>query len=81
MRAWFPALLALIISGAVASAQGVKDPATPNTGMVYPINPPAQPSRPTAVPNIPPESAAPPLGVRRMQRGYRSYRSDGRGRR
>lgn len=73
------ALLALCLASDAALAQGIKDPATPDNRFIY--NPPSEPSRPTAVPNIPPQNAAPPLGVRRMQRGYRSYRYDGRGRR
>jgi hypothetical protein len=48
-----------------ALAQGVRDPSTPNSNMVFPVSPPSQPSRPTATRNIPPQSAAPPLGVRR----------------
>ncbi len=53
-------------------AQGVKDPSTPNSVII--VNPPQQPSRPTAVPNIPPSQAGvPPLGVRRAYR-YRNYR-------
>ena len=66
-------LLALF-SSQYAFAQGVKDPSSPNTGIVYPVNPPSQPSRPTATRNMPPASAAPPLGVRRV------YRSGGRAR-
>jgi hypothetical protein len=63
----------LALATGAADAQGVKDPATPNTGMVYPVNPPEQPARPNATPNIPPASAAPPLGVRRAHRyGYRA---------
>ena len=67
-------LLLLLWTTPSAFAQGVKDPSSPNTGVVYPVNPPSQPSRPTATRNIPPASAAPPLGVRR------AYRSGGRAR-
>lgn len=66
-------VLAVCLFTQGASAQGVKDPSSPNTGMVYPVNPPSQPSRPTATRNMPPASAAPPLGVQRVQRyGSRS---------
>lgn len=67
------AVIAICLYGSLAFAQGTKDPSTPNTGMVYPINPPQGTSRPTATRNIPPESAAPPLGVRRI---YRSGNRD-----
>jgi hypothetical protein len=76
MRTIISATLTLLLglSGQVACAQGVKDPSTPNSGPVYRYYPPPeQPSRPTATPNIPPASAAPPLGVRRIH-PYR-YRS------
>jgi hypothetical protein len=49
-------------------AQGVNDPSTPRSVII--VNPPQQPSRPTAVPNIPPRSTALPLGVRRSYRYY-----------
>ena len=47
---------------AALSAQGIKDPSTPNSVII--VNP-QQPSRPTATPNVPTQIQAPPLGVRR----------------
>lgn len=70
----------LALTGGTSFAQGVRDPSTPNAGAVYQVNPPSQPSRPTATPNIPPASAAPPLGVRRAYRSYRGYYPGSRGR-
>jgi hypothetical protein len=66
-------VMILGVVGAPVYAQGVKDPSTPNARAVYPANPPSQPSRSTATKNIPPASAAPPLGVRPAYRhGYRN---------
>jgi hypothetical protein len=48
--------------GSLALAQGVKESSTPRSVII--VTPPEQPSRPTAVPNIPPQ-ATPPLSVRR----------------
>lgn len=60
---------------ATASAQGVNDPSTPNARVII-VNPPAQPSRPTATTNIPPASVAPSLGVNPIYPG--GYRSGAR---
>ena len=51
-----------------AFAQGVKDPSSPNAGVINSSNPPTQPSRPTATRNIPPASVGSSLGVRRAYR-------------
>jgi hypothetical protein len=65
---------AVVLVASPALAQGVRDPSTPNSNMVVPVSPPSQPSRPTATRNIPPQSAAPPLGVRPAYRsGVRPY--------
>lgn len=78
MRTAILVLVLSLVGCAGASAQGVRDPSTPNAGVII-VNPPAGPSRPTATPNIPPASAAPPLGVRPAYRyGNRGYRGGGR---
>lgn len=66
-------ILLTVFAGSPAYAQGVKDPSTPNAGAVYRVNPPSQPSRPTATRNRPPTYSGPPLGVRpAYRRGYRA---------
>jgi hypothetical protein len=65
---------AVLIVPCAAAAQGVRDLATPSTNQVFTVNP-AQPSRPTATPNVPTQIPSPPLGVRRAH----PSRSDARG--
>jgi hypothetical protein len=66
MRVIIATALMVSLTGFGADAQGVKDPSTPNGGSVILVNPPQQPDRPTATPNIPPASAAPAQVVRRV---------------
>ena len=68
-------LVAVLIVPCAAAAQGVRDPSTPNTNQVFTVNPPQQPARPTATPNVPTQIPSPPLGVRRAH----PYRSNARG--
>ncbi len=56
---------AVLIVPCAAAAQGVRDPSTPNANSVIVVNPPQQPARPTATPNVPTYIPSPPLGVRR----------------
>lgn len=70
------ATLALALSvPALAPAQGVNDPSTPNSRVIV-VNPPVQPLRPTATTNIPPRSVAPSLGVNPIYPG--GFRSGAR---
>jgi hypothetical protein len=65
----------VLVIPCTAVAQGVRDPSTPNTNQVFSVNPPQQPARPTATPNVPTQIPSPPLGVRRAL----PYRSGVRG--
>ncbi len=71
MRYLILIMLAGFVGGS-AHAQGVKDPSTPSHSVII-VNPPQQPLRPTAVPNIPPQANPLPLRVRRA-RQYRTGR-------
>lgn len=68
-------VIALVLAApGSALAQGVRDPSSPN-GAVVIVNPPSQPSRPTATPNIP-TGIQPPVTIRR---GATAYGSGARG--
>jgi hypothetical protein len=68
---------AALIVPCAAMAQGVRDPSTPNSNQVFTVNPPQQPSRPTATPNVPTQIPSPPLGVRRAHPSRSGVRGSG----